>query len=258
MSRISSRSFAVNSSQQQIVELGSIGEVEIDVVQSDRSLLNCNASIQLAGADIDDTNQVPVKNTNSSDMEVNSNLRINSLDVDDTNRVPCKSNLQVYGLDVSGSNKVPVKNTARSDMEVNSNLRINAADVDDTNRVPTQSNLQIGGVDVSGSNQVPVTITGGVSGSEANLDNGSSVIADDNSTAVNVNSDKHNIFGNSTDTTNAIEVEISANGTDYYNMGIDIFPNGSGDFQLSLDMPIQYIRLRYTGTATVTATVISS
>ena len=229
MSRISSRSFAVNSSQQQIVELGSIGEVEIDVVQSDRSLLNCNASIQLAGTDIDDLNPLYVINTSAANMETNSNLRIAAADVDDGNRVPCQSNLQVLGVDV-----------------------------DDTDRLPVKSTLQIGGVDVSGANKVPVTLSGGVSGSEANLDNGSSVIADDNSTAVNVNSDKHNIFGNSTDTTNAIEVEISANGTDYYNMGIDIFPNGSGDFQLSLDMPIQYIRLRYTGTATVTATVISS
>ena len=229
MSRISSRSFAVNSSQQQIVELGSIGEVEIDVVQSDRSLLNCNASIQLAGTDIDDLNPLYVINTSAANMETNSNLRIAAADVDDGNRVPCQSNLQVLGVDV-----------------------------DDTDRLPVKSTLQIGGVDVSGANKVPVTLSGGVSGSEANLDNGSSVIADDNSTAVNVNSDKHNIFGNSTDTTNAIEVEISANGTDYYNMGIDIFTDGSGDFQLSLDMPIQYIRLRYTGTATVTATVISS
>ena len=229
MSRISSRSFAVNSSQQQIVELGSIGEVEIDVVQSDRSLLNCNASIQLAGTDIDDLNPLYVINTSAANMETNSNLRIAAADVDDGNRVPCQSNLQIGGVDV-----------------------------DDTDRVPCIATLQIGGVDVSGANKVPVTLSGGVSGSEANLDNGSSVIADDNSSAVNVNSDKHNIFGNSTDTTNAIEVEISANGTDYYNMGIDIFPNGSGDFQLSLDMPIQYIRLRYTGTATVTATVISS
>jgi len=230
MSRISSRSFAVNSNQQQIVELGSIGEVEIDVVQSDRTQLNCNASIQLAGVDIDDTNQVPVINTNASDMETNSNLRVNAADVDDTNRVPTQSNLQIGGVDV-----------------------------DDTDRVPCKSTLQIGGVDVSGSNKVPVTLTGGVSGSEANLASASSVISGDTSTAVNVNSDKHNIFGNSTDSTNAINVQISANNSDWYSMGIDIFPDsGDGDFQLSLDMPIQYIRLKFGGTATVTATVISS
>jgi hypothetical protein len=231
MSRISSRSFAVNSNQQQIVELGAIDSaVSVDVTQSDRTLLNCNASIQLAGADIDSTNQLPVINTNASDMEVNSNLRINSLDVDDTNRVPSSANLQ-----------------------------INGTDVDDTDRVPCKSTLQIGGVDVSGSNKVPVTITGGVSGSEANLASSSSVISGDTSTAVNVDSDKHNIFGNSTDSTNAINVEISANNSDWYNMGIDIFPDsGDGDFQLSLDMPIQYLRLKFTGTATVTATVISA
>ena len=231
MSRISSRSFAVNSSQQQIVEVGAIdSSVNVEVQQSDRSLLNCQASLQLAGVDVDSTNQVPVVNTNPSDMETNSNLRINTSDVDDTNRVPCKSDLQIGGTDV-----------------------------DDTTRVPCKSTLQIGGVDVSGSNKVPVTLTSGVSGSEANLSDASSVISGDTSTAVNVDSDKHNIFGNSTDSTNAINVEISADDTAWYNMGIDIFPDsGDGDFQLSLDMPIQYIRLKYGGTATVTATVISS
>tara|TARA_R110001632_G_scaffold20075_2_gene60487 strand:+ start:1399 stop:2091 length:693 start_codon:yes stop_codon:yes gene_type:complete len=230
MSRISSRSFAVNSSQQQIVELGSIGEVEIDVVQSDRTLLNCNASLQLAGSDISDTNPLYVINTDAANMETNSNLRIAAADVDDTNRVPCQSNLQVLGVDV-----------------------------DDTDRLPVKSTLQIGGVDVSGANKVPVTLTGGVSGTEANLDNAFSVISGDTSVIVNVNSDKHNIFGNSTDSTNAINVQISADNSNWYSMGIDIFPDsGDGDFQLSLDMPIQYIRLKYNGTATVTATVISA
>ena len=230
MSRISSRSFAVNASQQQIVEVGSIGEVEIDVVQSDRTLLNCQASLQLAGSDIDDTNPLYVINTDAANMETNSNLRINAADVDDTNRVPCQSNLQVLGVDV-----------------------------DDTDRLPVKSTLQIGGVDVSGSNKVPVTLTGGVSGSEANLASSSSVISGDTSTSVNVNSDKHNIFGNSTDSTNPINVQISANDSDWYSMGIDIFPDsGDGDFQLSLDMPIQYIRLKFTGAASVTATVISA
>jgi hypothetical protein len=231
MSRISSRSFAVNASQQQIVEVGSIGEeVEIDVVQSDRTLLNCQASLQLAGSDISDTNPLYVINTDSANMETNSNLRINAADVDDTNRVPCQSNLQIGGVDVG-----------------------------DADRVPCKSTLQIGGVDVSGSNKVPVTLTGGVSGSEANLASALSVISGDTSSAVNVNSDKHNIFGNSTDSTNAINVQISANNTDWYSMGIDIFPDsGDGDFQLSLDMPIQYIRLKFTGTATVIATVISA
>ncbi len=231
MSRISSRSFAVNSNQQQIVELGSIGEeVEIDVVQDDRTLLNCQASIQLAGSDIDDTNQVPVKNGTASDLECNANIKVDGSDVDDTNRVPCQSNLQINGVDVGDSDRVPCKST-----------------------------LQIGGVDVSGSNKVPVTLTGGVSGSEANLASSSSVISGDTSTAVNVDSDKHNIFGNSTDSTNAINVQISANNSDWYSMGIDIFPDsGDGDFQLSLDMPIQYLRLKFGGTATVTATVISA
>ena len=159
MSRISSRSFAVNASQQQIVEVGAIdSSVNVEVQQSDRSLLNCQASLQLAGVDIDYTNPLSVMNTNASNMETNSNLRINTADVNDANRVPCKST------------------------------------------------LQIGGVDVSGSKKLKVTLTGGVSGSEANLASASSVISGDTSTAVNVNSDKNNIFGNSTDSTNAINV----------------------------------------------------
>jgi len=231
MSRISSRSFAVNSNQQQIVELGSIGEeIEIDVVQDDRTLLNCQASIQLAGSDIDDTNQVPVKNGTASDLECNANLKVDNADVDDTNRVPCQSNLQINGVDV-----------------------------DDTDRVPCKSTLQIGGVDVSGSNKVPVTLTGGVSGSEANLASASSVISGDTSTAVNVNSDRHNIFGNTSNTSDSINIQMSADNTNWYTVGYGMYPDSStGDFQQTLETPIQYIRLKFTGTATVTATVISS
>jgi len=230
MSRISSRSFAVNASQQQIVEVGSIGEeVEIDVVQSDRDMLKCDASLQLAGADVDDTNQVPVKNTNASDMETNANLRVDGNDVDDTNRVPCQSNLQINGVDV-----------------------------DDTDRVPCKSTLQIGGVDVSGSNKVPVTLTGGVSGSQANLNNATVVVVGDTSTAVNVNSDRHNIFGNTSNTSDQIDIQMSADNTNWYTVGYGIYPDSSGDFQQTLETPIQYIRLKYNGGATVTATVISS
>ncbi len=231
MSRISSRSFAVNASQQQIVEVGAIdSSVNVEVQQSDRSLLNCQASLQLAGADVDSTNQVPVVNTNASDMETNANLRINTSDVDDSNRVPCKSDLQIGGTDV-----------------------------DDTTRVPCKSNLQIGGVDVSGSNKVPVTLTGGVSGSQANLNNATVVVAGDTSTAVNVNSDRHNIFGNTSNTSDQIDIQVSADNTNWYIVGYGIYPDSStGDFQQTLETPIQYIRLKYSGGATVTATVISS
>jgi hypothetical protein len=230
MSRISSRSFAVNASQQQIVEVGSIGEeVEIDVVQSDRTLLNCQASLQLAGSDISDTNPLYVINTDAANMETNSNLRINAADVDDTNRVPCQSNLQIGGVDVG-----------------------------DADRVPCKSNLQIGGVDVSGSNKVPVTLSGGVSGSQANLNNATVVVVGDTSTAVNVNSDKHNIFGNTSNTSDQIDIQVSADNTNWYVVGYGIYPDSSGDFQQTLETPIQYIRLKYTGGATVTATVISS
>ena len=65
-------------------------------------------------------------------------------------------------------------------------------------------------------------------------------------------------MGVSTDVNNQIEIHISPNsGSDYVKYQFGIFPDSSGNFSATLpNVAINYIKLKYTGTATVTATLL--
>lgn len=108
----------------------------------------------------------------------------------------------------------------------------------------------------SDQSSIPVT-TGTHSGSQANLFSASSVIAGDTSSVITTtSSSKINIFGNTTDTSNQIEVEMSADNSNWYPVGFGIFPDGSGNFAEFFDRPSNYWRIKVGGTATITATLL--
>lgn len=96
------------------------------------------------------------------------------------------------------------------------------------------------------------------SGSQGNLDNSSSVISGDFSTAIDTsNHTLLTLFGNTTDTTNGIVPQVSADGTNYYPAGFEIFPDSNGDFYQNFpNVTANNFRLKYQGTATVTATLL--
>jgi hypothetical protein len=96
------------------------------------------------------------------------------------------------------------------------------------------------------------------SGSQGNLDNGSSVISGDFSTAIDTsNHTLLTLFGNTTDTSNGIVPQVSADGTNYYPAGFEIYPDSAGNFYQNFpNVASNNFRLKYQGTATVTATLL--
>jgi hypothetical protein len=127
----------------------------------------------------------------------------------------------------------------------------------DQSRVNCDSNLQIADADVSESNRVPTNSRHDVAGAQGNLSNAQSVISGNTSTAVNVEEGaSYTIFGNSTDVVNSVDIEVSVDNSNYYPTGLSIFPDGSGNlFTAIQNTPVKYLRLKYNGTATVTAQV---
>jgi len=110
---------------------------------------------------------------------------------------------------------------------------------------------------VLASNQSAVPVSRSVAGSQGNLSNGQSVIATNTSTAVDVSAgSSYTIFGSSTDVANEVEIQVSVDNSNYYASGMSIFPDASGNlFTAIQNTPIKYLRLKYTGTATVTMSV---
>ncbi|MAZ73354.1 MAG: hypothetical protein CMC70_09420 [Flavobacteriaceae bacterium] len=110
---------------------------------------------------------------------------------------------------------------------------------------------------VLASNQSAVPVSRSVAGSQGNLSNGQSVIATNTSTAVDVSAgSSYTIFGSSTDVANEVEIQVSVDNSNYYASGMSIFPDASGNlFSAIQNTPIKYLRLKYTGTATVTMSV---
>lgn len=93
-------------------------------------------------------------------------------------------------------------------------------------------------------------------GSHANMDNATVVIADQNSTAVDVSGHPLvSIVGNHSNTADNIHVQASYDGTNYYTIA-SLFPNLDGDFSWSGETALSYVRLEYVGAGTVTSTCI--
>ena len=131
-------------------------------------------------------------------------------------------------------------------------------------------------VDISGVTPVggALPITGTVSstpsyrqaqGSQANMNNASSVTSASFSNVIDISTaESVMIFGNTTDGTNSIIVQLSANNSNWYEYQARIYPNFSDasspyDFQLTLQsVAANYVRLSYATytSATVTATCL--
>lgn len=248
MSRISSHSFKVNANQEQIVDVGTF-TANVTVEQPIHNQLNCNANMQQGDTDVGSGNKLYVQSNLAGDFLVDANM-------------------QQGDSDVSASNKLHTQSTAADDFLVNANVQQGDADVSGSNKLHVQSssaddfavnaNLQVGDADVSTTNRVPVNATHDVQGSQGNLDSASSVSNGSTSTAIDVSESKNQaIYGNTTDLINRIDIEVSANNSNYYPITFSIYPDSStGDFYQKLDNnAVKYIRLKYNGTATVTATL---
>jgi hypothetical protein len=102
-------------------------------------------------------------------------------------------------------------------------------------------------------------------GTQGNMNNSSAVTPVSLSNVIDISSaESVMIFGNTTDATNSIIVQLSADGTNYYEYQARIYPNFSDasspyDFQITLQsVAANYVRLSYATytSATVTATCL--
>ena len=94
--------------------------------------------------------------------------------------------------------------------------------------------------------------------SASTVNSASSVASGDYSSAHACLSDrKLAIFGDTTDFSNNIDVYVSDDGIAYYKFGqYSIFPDSAGNFGIMLDAPFKFVKLRYNGSATVTALIV--
>ena len=225
MSRISSNSFLVDAEQRIQMSLSNISPdiSGLTVAQSNPDLLNCNANVQQGDADVSTSNPLFVQfNTGGEEIDL----------------VKVGNSAIALGQTVMAS-ALPVVIAS------------------DQSRVNCDSNLQVGDADVSSSNRVPTDSRHEVQGSQANLSNAQSVVASDVSSSVNVEEGKcYTIFGLSSDSVNYVDIEISVDNSNWYPTGMGIYPDGTGNLFTTLqNTPVKYIRLKYNGAATVTASV---
>ena len=134
--------------------------------------------------------------------------------------------------------------------------------------------VEISGLEVKGqdtmANSLPVVIasdqsaipvtseTSAHSGSQANLFSSASVIAGDTSNVITTTKSLNiSIFGNTTDTVNGVDIEMSADNSAWYPCGFSVFPDTSGNFcEVIKQTPANYWRIKVKGSATITATLI--
>ena len=96
------------------------------------------------------------------------------------------------------------------------------------------------------------------SGSQGNLQNGAYT---DGSFSTAIDTSNHTLltlFGNKTDTSNSIQPQISANGSNYYDLDYEIYPKFSnGDFYATFsNVCANNFRLKFNGNGTATATLL--
>jgi hypothetical protein len=105
-----------------------------------------------------------------------------------------------------------------------------------------------------------LSVSQSVSKASTTVNSASSVASSDYSAPHDAsNHRKVAIFGTTTDNSNNIDVYVSQDNSTYYKFGnFNIFPASGGDFSLMMDAPFKYVKLRYNGSATVTALICGS
>lgn len=225
MSRISSSSFKVNSNLEQLV---SVTNTLLDV--SDASAQSSLQSIDTSTA----SSVVSLQNI-------------------DTSTSGCDISLQ----NIDATNSSIVSNTASISSGISS-VASNTANIPSQGQATKSASLPV--VIASDQGALSVTFSSSNSGSEGNLDNNQSKISGDFSTEVDVSAGNNlQISGITSDTSmNPIEIWIahSSAGTKY-KYGYEIYPDSNGYFSEKISQTaINYLCLKYSVSATVTATVL--
>jgi hypothetical protein len=268
MSRISSSSFKVNSDLEQLVNITNTSLAVSDAT-AQGSLSTLAGAITLSQMNVASSELSTIAGAVSgSEMQVDivsaPTIAVSNTDLATVAGAVSGSEMQV---DIVSSATIAVSNTdlatvagavSGSEMQVDIVSSSGTIDVSDST---AQGSLSTLAGTVSGGRVLVTTESGSAnnSGSKGNLSNAASVSAGTFSSEIDVRSSKNlTIFGVSNDTSNQIEIHVSANsGSDYVKYQYGMFPDSSGNFSTSLpNVAINYIKLKYTGTATVTASLL--
>ena len=256
MSRISSSSFKVNSDLEQLVAVtnttaiptsDSIAQSSLSSIATNTTGLNGCVSGSELQVDIVTAPTIAVSNANLTSLGGCVSGSEVQVDVVSSNPIAVtNSDLASLGGCVSGS-EVQVDIVSSSTLSVSDSA--------------AQASLSTLAGTVSGGRVLVTTEAGSSnnSGSKGNLSNAASVSNGSFSSEIDTRASKNLlIFGSSTDVNSQIEIHISANsGSDFVKYQYGIFPDSSGNFSTTLpNVAINYIKLKYTGTATVTATLL--
>ena len=245
MSRISANSFLVDAEQRIQMSLSNISPdiSGLTVAQSNADLLKCDANAQQGNADVSTSNPLFVQfNTGGEEVDI---VKVNNTSISLAQKAMALSFPVVIANDQSS---IPV---APSEGDVD------LVKVGGTAIAIGQAAMGACLPVVIASNQSSIPVSQSVTGSQGNLSNAQSVVASDVSTAVDVSSgSSYTIFGSSSDTSNNVDIEVSIDNSNWYPSGMGLYPDGSGNLFTALqNTPIKYLRLKYNGSATVTAQV---
>ena len=266
MSRISANSFLVDAEQRIQMSLSNISPdiAGLTVAQSNADLLKCDANAQQGNADVSTSNPLFVQfNTGGEEVDI---VKVNNVAISLAQKAMASSFPVVIANDQSAIavnpsegdvDLVKVGGTAIAIGQAAMGGSLPVVIANNQSRIDSNANLQIADADVSSSNRVPTDSRHEVQGSQGNLSNAQSVVASDTSSAVNVEEGKcYTIFGSSSDTVNNVDIEVSVDNSNWYPSGMSLYPDGSGNLFTALqNTPVKYLRLKYNGTATVTAQV---
>lgn len=111
------------------------------------------------------------------------------------------------------------------------------------------------------SGTLSTTTTLSVSKSATTISNAQSVVSGDFSNSTHDCSSEREVVitGTTTDTSNNIEVHVSNDNSTYYKYGQNsMYPASDGSFGQHFHAPFKYIKLKFTGSGTVTAIVMGS
>jgi len=248
MSRISNNSFKVNAALEQIVEISNTSAIP---VSEDANITKWGGVATSLGSKLSASSVPVVIASDQGAVPISTSGSTLNVDLD-----------SVSGAAITLGQKVKATSlpvVLASDGAITSGA--------DTTLAAAQ---QVGQYGWDGSNwrQVQVSATGVLkteselethAGTQGNLDSGSVVVGGDTSTAISTtNKTIISIFGNHSVASAELEVQVSADGTNFYPNGYSIFADANGDFYSLFEGCANNIRLKYTTAGTVTATLLAN
>ena len=245
MSRISANSFLVDAEQRIQMSLSNISPdiSGLTVAQSDANLLKCDANAQQGDIDVSTSNPLFVQfNTGGEEVDI---VKVNNTSISLAQKAMALS----FPVVIANDQSAIAVNPSEGDVDL---VKVGGTAIA-IGQAAMGACLPV----VIASNQSSIPVSQSVTGSQGNLSNAQSVVASDVSTAVDVSSgSSYTIFGSSSDTSNNVDIEVSIDNSNWYPSGMGLYPDGSGNLFTALqNTPVKYLRLKYNGTATVTAQV---